>query len=49
MGLVLVSFMCYVLVLTCVVGQIQINVEHSIVSMADANGDAPSELTIAPE
>jgi len=43
-GLVLLLFMGYVLVLTCTMGQIQINVERSSVSMVDANHlDAPSE------
>ena len=41
--------MGYIVVLTCAMGQIQINVEHAIVSMVDANVDAPSELTMASE
>jgi len=48
-GLMLLSFMGYVLVLTCVVGQIQVNVERSVVSMVDVHIDVPSDFNGASE
>ena len=41
--------MGYVLVLTCAMGQIQVNVECTIASMVDANVDAPSDLYVVSE
>ena len=41
--------MGYVLVLTCAMGQIQVNVERTIASMVDANVDAPSDLYVVSE
>ena len=49
-GFVLQSAVLYILVLTlCMMDQIQVNVEHSVVSMVDMNIDVPSNLNATSE